>query len=417
MNNGTRRSSAVADEIALRRDIIDPPRTAKVAVSPKIKPDHLARGAALYIRQSSLHQLRENQESTARQYQLRERLLALGWRRDQVVIIDEDLGVSGSGNADRDGFRRLLKLVTDQRLGIVLGLEMSRLARNSKDWHDLFEVCAVFDSLIADEDGLFCPNDSNDRMVLGLKGIISEMELHAMKVRLERGRMNKAERGELFQDLPVGFVPDEGGLPELDPDESARHAMQMFFRLFESLGSGSKLFHHLAKRQIKLPFRNRSSRLPGHDSSIDWRIPSKATVLELLKNPLYAGAYSYGRRKNYRNKHGWRSQQKFLPQEQWKVLIKDRFPSYISWQQYEANQQRLRENNTRKGHKGAVRSGAALLAGIVFCGRCGRRITPIYRSAKHGSGRRSPDRVVSPVASQKDVGRRPLGNFGRIRFD
>ncbi len=402
MSNAALRSSVVADEIARPRDIVKSPRVVQVVGSPKIKPEHLARDAALYIRQSSLHQLRENRESTARQYQLHDRLLALGWRRDQIVIIDEDLGVSGSGSVDRDGFRRLLKLATDHQLGIVLGLEMSRLARNSRDWHDLFEVCAVFDSLIADEDGVFCPNDPNDRMVLGLKGIISEMELHTMKVRLERGRMNKAERGELLHSLPVGFVPDEAGLPQLDPDESARHAMRMFFRLFESLGSGSKVFHHLAWNQIKLPFRDGTSKSPGHDSEISWRVPSKATVHELLKNPLYAGAYSYGRRKNYRNKRGKRSQHKFLSRDEWKVFIKDRFPSYISWEQFEANQRRLNENNTRKGHKGAPRSGAALLAGIVFCGCCGRRITPIYTAADRGSYRcqRYRDRVaVKPCPS------------------
>lgn len=383
--NGTRGARDVANEIAQPNDIVHRPYAIQLVGSSKIKPEHLDRDAALYIRQSTLHQLREHQESTSRQYGLRDRLLALGWRGDQVVIIDEDLGVSGNGNSERDGFRRLLKLVTDQQVGIVLGLEMSRFARNSKEWHDLFEVCAIFDSLIADEDGLFCPNDPNDRMVLGLKGIISEMELHTMKVRLEGGRMSKAKRGELFYDMPVGFVPDEAGLPRLDPDESARHAMQTFFRLFESLGSGSGLFHHLARNQIKLPFRNGTSNSRGHDSEIDWRVPSKTTVLELLKNPLYAGAYGYGRRKNYRNKHGRRTQQKFLPREQWKVFIKDRFPNYISWQQYEANQQRLHDNSTRKGRKGAPRSGAALLAGIVFCGRCGRRISPLYTSAKQGS--------------------------------
>ena len=163
--------------------------------SPKIQSHHLDRNAVLYIRQSTAQQLRENQESTARQYQLVHRLHALGWREDQVIVIDEDLGISGSGHAKRGGFRRLIKLVTDQEVGIVLGLEMSRLARNSKDWSDLFEVCAIFDSIIADEDGVFQPNDPNDRLVLGLKGIISEMELHTMRIRLERGRMNKAEQG------------------------------------------------------------------------------------------------------------------------------------------------------------------------------------------------------------------------------
>lgn len=198
----------------------DKPLATTSLASPKIHPSHLERSAVLYVRQSTGHQLREHQESTARQYQLASRLRLLGWRQDQIIIIDEDLGISGSGHVKRDGFRRLLKLVTDQQVGIVLGLEMSRLARNSKDWSDLFEVCAIFDVLIADEDGVFLPNDPNDRLVLGLKGIISEMELHTMKVRLERGRLNKAQRGELIHHLPVGFVKGSSGLPQFDPDRA-----------------------------------------------------------------------------------------------------------------------------------------------------------------------------------------------------
>lgn len=203
----------------------------------KVSPEHLRLNAALYVRQSTSQQLRDHQESTHRQYQLTHRLEAFGWHRDQIIVIDEDLGISGSGRQQRPGFQRLLNLVTEQKVGIVLGLEMSRLARNSKDWHDLFEVYAIYQVLIADEDGVFNTNDPNDRLVLGLKGIISEMELHTMKVRLERGRLNKAERGELFHDVPVGYVKNSAGLAELDPDESARHTMQTFFRMFESIGS------------------------------------------------------------------------------------------------------------------------------------------------------------------------------------
>ena len=227
--------------------------------------------------------------------------------------------------------------------------------------------------------GFFVQTDPNDRMVLGLKGIISEMELHTMKVRLERGRMNKAERGELFQNMPVGFVPDEAGLPRLDPDESAQDAMRMFFRLFESLGSGSKLFHHLRQARHQAAHSHWTFQdMQGHDSEINWRIPSKATILELLKNPLHAGAYGYGRRKNYRNKHGRANSSKnsFL-ENQWKVLIKDLFPSYILLAAVRGKPaKRLKDNTTRKGCKGAPRSGAALLSGIVFCGRCGRRVIP-----------------------------------------
>ena len=362
----------------LRDDVTHSPNAA--SISPKVQPDHLTRNAVLYIRQSTLHQLREHQESTTRQYQLRHRLEYLGWSPDKIVIIDDDLGVSGSNSDQREGFRRLLKLVTEQQAGIVLGLEMSRLARNSKDWHDLFEVCAIFDSLIADEDGVFDPNDPNDRLVLGLRGIINELELHTMKVRLERGRLSKAERGELFHEMPVGYVRDEAGLPQKDLDESARHAMENFFRLFQTLGSAHRLFHHLAEHQIKLPFRNGGG-------PIDWRVPGKTTVYEVLKHPLYAGAYGYGIRKNYRKprKPGQNPGKKYLPPEAWKVFLKDRFAGYISWDEYQANQQRMRDNCSHKDRQGSPRSGAALLAGIVYCGSCGRRMSPNYSAHSKGS--------------------------------
>lgn len=355
--------------------VAGPSRLAPTFVPAKISEEHLQLGAALYVRQSTFTQLREHQESTARQYALKDRLVAFGWPDDRVIVIDDDLGISGSGSAERPGFRRLLKLVTDQQVGIVLGLEMSRLARNSKDWHDLFEVCAIFQTLIADEDGVFDPQDPNDRLVLGLKGIIAEMELHTMKVRLERGRLNKARRGELFHDVPVGYVLDEQDLPQLDPDESARHVMTMFFHLFESLGSSHALFHHLAEHNIRLPFRqDRRDR----SSPIDWRLAAKTTVYELLKHPLYAGAYGYARRKSYRQKNGKKQGKKYLPPDQWKVLIKDLHPAYITWAQYEANQRRLHENDNVGDRSGPVRGGSALLAGIVMCAHCGRRLSPKY---------------------------------------
>jgi DNA invertase Pin-like site-specific DNA recombinase len=344
-------------------------------VSHKITEEHWQRGAALYVRQSTSAQLREHQESTSRQYALKERLIAFGWPDERVIVIDDDLGLSGNGSAERRGFRRLLKLITDQQLGIVLGLEMSRLARNSKDWHDLFEVCAIFHTLIADEDGVFDPQDPNDRLVLGLKGIIAEMELHTMKVRLERGRLNKAQRGELFHDVPVGYVLDERGLPQLDPDESARHVMKMFFELFESVGSSHGLFHYLAEHDIELPFREDRRDPTG---PIAWRLPAKTTVYQLLKHPLYAGAYGYGRRKRYAKNSGKKPGKKHLPPEQWKVLIKDVHPAYFTWAQYESHQRRLHENDSVGDRRGPVRGGSALLSGIVMCVHCGRRLSPQY---------------------------------------
>jgi DNA invertase Pin-like site-specific DNA recombinase len=364
--------------------VADTAHRATPYVSTKITTDHWQLLAILYIRQSTSTQLREHQESTARQYALKDRLVALGWPEERVVVIDEDLGISGSGSADRPGFRRLLDFVTDGQVGIVLGLEMSRLARNSKDWHHLFEVCAVYQTLIADEDGVVDPQDPNDRLVLGMKGIIAEMELHTMKVRLERGRLNKAQRGELFHDVPVGYVLNGQGLPQLDPDESARHVMKLFFELFETLGSSHALFHHLAKHDIKLPFRENRRDPAG---CIDWRLPAKTTVYGLLKHPLYAGAYGYGRRKNYQQKQGKRSgkkpAQKYLPPDQWKVLIKELHPAYITWAQYELNQRHMRENDNVVDRSGPVRGGQALLAGIVTCAHCGRRLSPNYPQNTH----------------------------------
>jgi DNA invertase Pin-like site-specific DNA recombinase len=362
--------------------IIQTPRPAARLVSHKITAEHLKLGAALYIRQSSGAQLRNHRESTARQYGLKDHLIAFGWPDDRVVVIDEDLGISGTGTAARPGFRRLLKLVTDQEIGIVLGLEMSRLARNSRDWHDLFEVCAIFHTLIADEDGVFDPQDPTDRMVLGLKGIIAEMELHTMKVRLEGARLKKAERGELFHDVPVGYVLDERRLPQFDLDESARHVMKMFFELFESIGSSHGLFCHLVEHNIRLPFRENRREPSG---PIAWRLPALDTVYGILKHPLYAGAYGYGRRKRYKDNRGKRAGRKYLAPDQWKVLIKDRHPAYITWAQYESNQRRLQENDSVGDRSGPVRGGSALLAGIVWCARCGRRLSPKYPQNGHAS--------------------------------
>ena len=232
---------------------------------PKVSQECLELDAVVYVRQSTGTQLRDHQESTARQYAMKDRVVALGWPSSSVVVIDDDLGLSGSGSADREGFRRMLKLVTDQKVGLVAGLEMSRLARNSKDWSDLFEVCAIFNTLIADEDGVFDPHDPNDRLVLGLKGIISEMELHTMKIRLERGRLNKAKRGELFHDVPVGYVLDCEGLPQLDPDESARRVMRLLFRQFEIVEAHGSLFRYLSEHQIRLPFRRHKDRIDDPD--------------------------------------------------------------------------------------------------------------------------------------------------------
>lgn len=346
-------------------------------VAEKIEARHLDRLAVLYIRQSTNHQLRDHPESTARQYALTDRLRALGWPEDRVVVVDEDLGRSGSGGERREGFQRVLADITAERVGIVIGLEMSRLARNSKDWHDLFEVCAVFETLIADEDGVYDPNRLDDRLILGMKGIISEMELHTMKTRLERGRMNKAERGELFHDVPVGYVLNSAGLPEKDPDQQARSLVELVFDKFDELGSNYALHRYFVSKQIRLPFRDSSS------GEVDWRVPGKGTLYGLLHHPLYAGAYSYGRQ--VKDKRSKKKYKRYLVPEQWKVLIPDMYPAYITWERFLQNLQRLRENDMRKDRRGPPREGSALLNGIIFCGHCNRRLSTRYSKAGRGN--------------------------------
>lgn len=345
----------------------------------KITPQHLDRKADLYVRQSTPGQIRENCESRERQYALSGRLRMLGWTEEQIEVIDDDLGRSGSGSVRREGFERLLNEVTAGRVGIVIGLEMSRLARNSKDWHDLFEVCAIYGTLIADEDGVYDPQIPNDRLILGMKGIISEMELHTMRIRLERGRLNKALRGEMFATPPAGYVKTASGVVEKNPDERAQSATRLIFDKFEELGSCHALFHYFVRENIQLP-------LHDYHGNVVWRVPGKTTLDGILRHPLYAGAYGYSRRKNYKSKQKpLKESRKHLPPEQWKVLIHDKYPAYISWEQYQRNQEKLRENCGRQKQPGRPRQGSALLAGIVFCGHCGRKLHPKYAAdAKPG---------------------------------
>lgn len=345
----------------------------------KITPQHLNLKADLYVRQSTPGQIRDNCESRERQYALSGRLRMLGWADDQIEVIDDDLGKSGSGSVRREGFQRLLSEITAGRVGIVIGLEMSRLARNSKDWHDLFEVCAIYGTLIADEDGVYDPQIPNDRLILGMKGIISEMELHTMRIRLERGRLNKALRGEMFANPPAGYVKIAAGGVDKNPDERAQSAIRLVFDKFDELGSCHAVFHYLVNENIKLP-------LHDDHGNVVWRVPGKTTIIEILHHPLYAGTYGYGRRKNYKSKHKpVKESPKKLPPEQWKVLIHDKYPAYISWEQYQRNQEKMRENCCRRQQPGPPRKGSALLAGILFCGHCGRRLHPQYaHDAKPG---------------------------------
>jgi DNA invertase Pin-like site-specific DNA recombinase len=350
------------------------------ASSSKVLPGHLEKLAVVYVRQSSPKQVLEHRESTARQYAFAEQAVAFGWPRERVLTIDEDLGKSGRTTEGRRGFQRLVTEVTLGHVGMVLGLEMSRLARSSKDWHAFFEMCAIFGTLIADEDGVYDGNDPNDRLLLGLKGIMSEMELHIMRNRLERGRDYKAQRGELFFSVPVGYVISPAGEVELDPDEQAREVIRLIFDRFDELGTIYGVFHWLIRNNIRLPIRPQSGAKKGE---LDWRRPSFCTLAKILAHPIYAGAYSFGRQsadpkcKFSPTKYGPR-----MPMEQWKVLHKDRLPAYITWERYLRNRERIKQNRNRFDCQGAPRSGVALLSGLLVCGTCGRRMRTLYHA--HG---------------------------------
>jgi DNA invertase Pin-like site-specific DNA recombinase len=348
--------------------------------STKIQPRHLERSAIVYVRQSTPLQVLEHVESKARQYDLASHAVALGWSSTQVVIIDEDQGRSGRDAEHRTGFQRLLQEVTLGHVGLVLGLEMSRLARSSKDWHHLLELCALFGTLLGDQDGVYNPIDSNDRLLLGLKGTMSEFELFTMRNRLQRGIWHKAERGEMHIAPPAGFQKLPSREVVLDSDEQARSVIHLIFDKFDELGSARKVLVYLVKNKILLGIRiNRGPRF----GQLEWRRPLFATVRRILTHPNYAGAYVYGRKEVERAKGvcGGRADRNRWRAGVWKILLKDHLPAYISWERYEANQKRLEANMQRARSPGVPRTGDALLAGLAVCGGCGRRLQPRYPRA------------------------------------
>jgi DNA invertase Pin-like site-specific DNA recombinase len=359
----------------------------------KVQTRHLRRSAFLYVRQSSLRQVFENTESTKRQYALRQRAIGLGWPPEQVVVIDCDQGISGASAADREGFQRLVTEVGMGRAGIVMGLEVSRLARNSSDWHRLLEMCALADTLILDEDGVYDPAHFNDRLLLGLKGTMSEAELHVLRARLRGGILNKARRGELEVPLPIGLVNDGLGQVVLDPDQRVQATVRALFETFRRTGS--------AMATVKA-FRADGTLFPSRSASGDvvWREVEHTRVLWILHNPRYAGAFFFGRTRQSRNPHG-PGRFKRLPREEWTALLRDAHVGYISWEEFEENQQRLRENSACHGEdrrKGPPREGPALLQGMVVCGLCGRRMTVRYHQAR---GSISPDYVCQRQGIQR----------------
>ena len=342
----------------------------------KVQSHHLERGAYLYIRQSSMRQVVENAESAKRQYALRGRAIALGWRDEQIIVIDNDQGESGASASWREGFQRLVSDVGLGHAGIVMGLEVSRLARNNADWQRLLEICALADTLILDEDGVYDPASFNDRLLLGLKGTMSEAELHVIKARLRGGILNKARRGEFRSPLPTGLVYDPSGAVQLDPDMQVRETIIHFFETFSRVGSASQTVKAFRKEGILFP-----SRL--HNSETVFRPLTPSTAIRVLHNPRYAGVYSYGRRQ-YRRAINGKKMVRDRDADDWLACIPDSHPGYISWPQHQENLKLLKANG--QGYDAArtstPREGPALLQGRAICGKCGRHFQVRYASRR-----------------------------------
>ena len=353
----------------------------------KVTADHLSRDAYLYVRQSTLRQVYEHGESTQRQYALRDRAVALGWPNERIIVIDSDLGRSGAGSDEREGFQRLVAEVGMGRAGLVMGLEVSRLARNSSDWHRLLEICAVTDTLILDEDGLYDVSHFNDRLLLGLKGTMSEAELHFLKARMRGGQLSKARRGELKLPLPVGFVYDDRDAVVFDPDRQVQQCILCLFETFRRTGSATATVKEFRRRGVLFPQRIGRGFRKGE---LHWVELLHSRTLQILHNPRYAGAFFYGR-VSQELRPGGHTRTRRRPREEWIALFPDAHAGYITWDEYEANQRRLRENAQGYGsdrHRRSAREGPALLQGLAMCARCGRRMTVRYHTRQ---GRTIPD--------------------------
>lgn len=340
----------------------------------RVAPHHLSRDAYLYVRQSTLRQVNENSESTRRQYALQERAIALGWPAERIVIIDQDLGLSGAHSVARDGFQTLVAAVGLRKVGIVLGLEVSRLARNSVDWQQLLQLCAYTETLILDEEGIYDAAAFNDRLLLGLKGTMSEAELHLLRSRLRGGIVNKAQRGELMLRLPVGLLHLPDGRCARDPDAGIQASIAAVFEAFAATGSIASTLRRLLACGIRYPQRVWGGASAG---TIIWCGYTSSRVRNVLTNPAYAGAYVYGRRRCRRAPNG-QIERRTLAPDAWAVVIPDHFSGYVSWTDFQEIQDRLRSNEQSFGRPtafGPPREGPALLQGRVMCGRCG---SPMY---------------------------------------
>lgn len=348
----------------------------------KIKKEHLSRKAYIYIRQSTMEQVLKNQESRRVQYQLIDRAKELGWY--DSVIIDDDLGLSGSGTVERTGYNRLVNDVIEQKIGAIFCVDPSRISRNNREWHQLLDHCVVMNTLIIDSNGIYNLNDLNDRMLLGMKGTMSEYEVGIFRQRAQSAILEKAKRGELYRQLPAGYELVSDNKCEITANQRVQDAIRLIFSKFQELGSANQVLSWYRTESIEVPCRTKQGELV-------WKKPTIATIEKVLHNPIYAGAYSYGRTATVvRIVNGLkRKSQKRLPMHEWKVLIKNHHPGYISWDEFLSNQHRLSENLTkyRMNTKGAIKNGAALLTGLLRCKRCGQILKVSYDSHKAGNPR------------------------------
>lgn len=366
-----------------------------IEAGQKVRAHHLGRKAYLYVRQSTVRQVFENTESRERQYALRRRAVALGWPEEQIVVVDCDQGQSAASVADREGFQRLVGEVGIAHVGIVMGLEVSRLARNSSDWHRLLEICALTDTLILDEDGVYDPTHFNDRLLLGLKGTMSEAELHVLRARLRGGILNKAQRGELQLRLPVGLVDGAEGRVVLDPDTQVQGSVRLLFEVFARTGSAHGVVKHFREHGLQFPARLHTGPCRG---DLEWFPLGESRALHVLRNPRYAGAYAFGKSSTRRNGEG-RHSFRVLPRERWHALIPGAHEGYIAWPQYEQNQRQLADNAQASGadrRTFVTREGPALLQGLAVCGRCGNPMSVRYHARRGGV---SPDYVCGGLRS------------------
>jgi DNA invertase Pin-like site-specific DNA recombinase len=352
--------------------------------SLKVRDWHLQRKAVVYIRQSTPQQVLENRESADRQYSLVHRAALLGWPEDRVEIVDEDQGRSGQSAEGRLGFQYLLAEIGLDHVGLILGLEMSRLARSNKDWHQLLELCAIFRTLLADQDGLYDPTDYNDRLLLGLKGTMSEAELHILRSRMYQGLLNKARRGEVYNHPPAGYVKLPTGVFALDPDEQVQSVIHMIFDVFDRVGTIHGVLRYLVEHGIRMPIRPHAG---PNRAELEWHRPNRVTLQNLLRRPIYAGYYRWGHRAiDARRRVAGRpgTGRTVRSPKECLVLLEDRCPAYITVAQFWSNQQRLDSNRARAESLGAVRQGPSLLGGLLVCGQCGHRLSVQYTNAGTG---------------------------------